>query len=256
MKKAARKKIKFIIVRVFFVLSLGILVVPVVLVRNFLKESDLFIVKEVITNIDISSGDSQGNSKTLKEVVNKKSIFSVDIEYIAEELRKNYPEYKGVLVYRRFPDTLYVEYIERIPFVKIIISGASWILDKNFVVISRLDQDNDDAMLTLYPLLPKGLRVAKGKALALPYSSGIVSLVEELIALGFLGDYAIDSLYAYSRNEISFDLEGIAIKVGDGHYNKKLSLLKSLILPRFIHDLDKLEYIDLRFKDYVVGYKR
>ena len=157
---------------------------------------------------------------------------------------------------RRFPDTLYVEFVKRQPCFQINIGGKLWLVDREYTVISDLKEGPLSGEITVYGLLAKDLGIAIGKKIPLPFSSNIVSLLDELKNQGFSSNFNISSLYAYSLNDIWFDLDGVEIRVGDTDYKEKLRLLRTLILPRFESDFSRIRYIDLRFNPPVMDYKR
>ena len=98
--------------------------------------------------------------------------------------------------------------------------------------------------------LPKNMNGSLG-----PSARMVIALIEELKKQCFLDSYKITSLSAFAKNDIWFDLNGIEIRIGSGDYAEKLSRLKGLIIPRLKDDLDKIEYIDLRFAEYTFKIK-
>jgi len=255
-KKSDKRRLKRVFIKISIALAVGLLIFSFFLIRKYLKESELFVISRIKTNLDTALSTKSRKLRLDEDLINKENLFSLDINDLSCRLKEAYPEHRDVIIKRRFPNLLYLEFIRRIPFVQINIGGKFWLLDGECIVISELGDWPHPDKITIYPLLSKGLKVSIGKKLSIPYYANIVSLVKELNSQDLINSYDIGSLYAYSTNGISFDLNGVEIRIGSGQYEKKLALLNSLILPRFSSDLDKIEYIDLRFKDYVVGYKR
>ena len=255
MKKLNKKRIRIVSLNLLVIIGLALAIFLSFLVKKFIMESKFFALKKIVTNLD-QIPDYRQEVRIPKELISKQNIFSLDINNLASGLRSSCPKYKDVVIYRQFPNAIYIKFIRRLGLFQIKIADEFWILDDESIVMSSSSNEPYSGKLIVYTALPKGLIVSPGRKIPLSYSENIVLLINELTTQGFFDDFSIPGLYAYNLNDIWFDLDGIEIRVGDGGYAKKLSLLKKIILPRFKADYDKIDYIDLRFKDYVVGYKR
>lgn len=255
MKKNSRRKTKIILI--VFSLTLGVALLSAVFlgVKKFFRDSKLFLVEDIKTNL---GKDSIPGEKDLGSLLGTedKSLFSLNLSGLSSKLRKEYPQYREIVIQREFPQTLYINFIEREPFFQMNIGGSYYLVDKSHIVIAPSSPQPFKNKIIVHTLLSKKLEVSPGSKIIFPYSRKVNSLIEELYSHDFFQSHQVTSLYAFSVNDIWFDLDGIEIRAGNGGYKKKVKLLIDLILPRFKNDLAKIKYIDLRFKDYVVGYKR
>ncbi|MBN2120988.1 MAG: FtsQ-type POTRA domain-containing protein [Candidatus Omnitrophica bacterium] len=256
MKKVHKKRIRGLVVAISLFIAAAFLALLFFSVKKFFTESNLFLVRQIRTNLDEVIDPYKTNIKLPQGAINNKNLFLLDIKNISRTLEKKYPQYKNVFVRRQFPSTLFIEFVERLPFFQIDIRGDFWFVDDENIIISGPKPKPYPGLVAVYGLFPKSAVMSVGREISFSFSDRVNSLIKELKALGLLDNFKVTSLQAYSLNNIWFDLEGIKIKVGDTEYRKKLGLLERLILPRFKEDFDKIDYIDLRFKDYVVGYKR
>jgi len=254
MQKQVRRKIRLF----FFFLLLGsafalIFFLSVSLKRLF-SESSLFAVKKISCNLGPDSGITGQELKELLKAEGK-NIFSFNLKEMSSKLERHYRQYKQVVVRRVFPDSLSLNFIKRAPLFQVNISGRYYLIDRDCIIISNPAKNPFLGKITVSAVFPRGLKVRLGDKLSLPYSENILGIIDELKKQGFFHSYKITSLSAFAKNGIWFDLNGIEIRIGSGDYAEKLSRLKELIIPRLKEDLDKIEYIDLRFAEYTFKIK-
>jgi cell division septal protein FtsQ len=255
MKKVHKKRIKKLLVTLFLLAVIGLIVFLSWSVKKFFVESSLFVVKKISTNLDSQINSQVQGMKLPAHIINT-NLFAVDIKDISAQLKNSYPQYKDIVVKRQFPDTLRIDFVRRMPLFQIKLDGRYWFVDEEYVVIDGPHPSPYPDMVMVQAVLPKRMDVFAGKKISFSHADRVSLLLDELGLQDFLGNFNISRIDAYSLNDIWFDLDGVEIRVGADDYAKKLSLLKRLILPRFKNDFERIEYIDLRFKDYVVGYKR
>jgi len=246
MKKGKLKKIKVIFLSILLILLILILVFLFIKLRNFFLESPLFRIKRIKTNL----------SEDISLSFLGKNIFSVDIKAVSSQLTQSYPQYKEVVVKRVFPDTLSIEFIKRLPLFQIKVKDRFWIVDEELIVISGPQEEEFAHIPLVNSSLNRNLEIYLGKEIFFPYAKEIVSLIKELKTKNFFKDFEIPSIFSYTLNDIHFNLNKIDIRIGPPPYKRKLKILKEMILPRFYEELERIAYIDLRFKDPVIGYRR
>ncbi len=82
-----------------------------------------------------------------------------------------------------------------------------------------------------------------------------LTLIQEASLIRGLKGYQIKRIDASSLANLAFYiLENIEIKIGPNDIGNKLSLLNS-VLAQIKGDLNRIRYIDLRFKEPVIKYK-
>ncbi len=254
MKRRKRRQYKIVLRIVVVVLILSLLVSAGYTIKTFLFESDFFVLSKIEVKAD---RDKLNEFKELESIkrIKEKSLFSLDTGRIIRELKKEYPQYKKFIVKKKFPHTLVVEFIKRKPFYQLKIGGFYYLVDKQGIVISYA-RDSYGGIVEVNTFIPKGTRLAVGERLSLPYSKYISSLIEILNKKGFTEKYEVSSVTVFEPTGVKFDLEGVQIKIGSDNFEDKLRVLDDSIIPQFSKDLNNIAYIDLRFQDYVVGYKK
>lgn len=253
-KKQVKQKFKLFLLFLLFVSASTLIFYLSVSLKHLFLEGSLFAVKKVSCNLGPESGITDRELGDILKAEGK-SIFSFNLKEISSKLESRYRQYKQVVVRRVFPDSLSLDFIKREPFFQVNISGRYYLADKHCIVISGPAKKPFSGKITVSAVFSRGLKVRLGDKLSLPYAENILDLIGELKKQGFFNSYKITSLSAFAKNEICFDLNGIEIRIGSGDYAKKLSRLKGLILPRLKDDLDKIEYIDLRFAEYTFKIK-
>jgi len=246
MKKQKLKKIRLVFIFGSLILVIFLLVFISLKVRSFFLESKLFKVKEVKLNL---------KEEVPLQIIGK-NIFSLDIRKISSRLLEIYPQYKNIIVKRIFPDTIFVKFIRRKPFFQIKLKDGFWLIDEELVVIFGPGGEAYPGLVVVNASLNKNLDIYLGKRIFFPYAEEVVSLISELRNNNFFSNFEIPSIFAYTLNDIRFTLANIEIRIGKEPYRERLKLLKELILPRFKGELKDLSYIDLRFKEPIIGYRR
>lgn len=212
---------------------------------NFLKTSDYFKIKEVEVNI----------GKRIPEGFKEKSIFSSELKDLLIEFKKGHPEYKDVVLEKIYPHRIRLKIIPRLPLFQIKLNGDFYLVDESSMIISEPSRKPYASHILVSGLFKELLLPRKGKRVSIRYFENIKELIKDIKSLGLDRFGKISSIYAYDLNGIKFFLGGLEILVGSDDYFNKLKKLRDLIFPRF-KDLDKIKYIDLRFKDPTVGYKK
>ena len=246
MKKEKLKKIKIIFFSILLIFAISILIFLFIKLKNFFLESPFFKVKKIKTNLteDVASSFLG------------KNIFSVDIKAVSSQLAQSYPQYKKVVVKRIFPDTLSIEFVNRLPLFQIKVKDRFWVVDEELIVSSGPQEEEFSHIPLVNSSLSRNLEIYLGKEIFFPYAKEVVSLIKELKRKNFFKDFEISSLFSYTLNDIHFNLDKIDIRIGPPPYKKKLKILRDMILPRFYGERERIAYIDLRFKDPVIGYRR
>lgn len=211
-------------------------------VREYFLTSSMFTVKKISTNVSINYKLRPGN------------IFKIDLKKVENDISAKHPEFKSVRVNRAFPDVLDVQVVERIPFFQVE-KNAYYLLDQESVVIAGpSDVPYDDILV--YPSFAKRSHFRLGKKVDFEFFDQVIELISYLKRYNASKVYTIGELRVPSLNQMNFLLDTIEVRIGEGDYAHKIDILFERILPQYNHDFEKIEYIDLRFNDYVIGYKK
>ncbi len=131
-------------------------------------------------------------------------------------------------------------------------SGKFYPVDEDGVVLpggSRVDALNDLPIINGIDIRTVNARFTyRNLKLAL-------KLLEEIRLLRSLSSLGIAAINVYDSRNMSFNLKnGVEIRVGEEKFRERLDLLsKALRDPRLV--MDNIKYIDVRFKDIIVGPK-
>lgn len=214
---------------------------------RFLKTSEFFIVK------DIALGPSVKDlkSRTLENLKGK-NLLAVDLKMIQRDLQYQYPEISELKVSRRFPDQIYVSAYRRVAVAQLKVKNQTVVLDKYGVILpSSVGQGLQLPLLTgveterWKPALGTRMR---GKDLFIA-----LQIINSFSEEPSLSSYQISRVDVGNFSEIFFFLSNnLKIIIDRDNIIPKIRLL-SVVLSQMRPDLGDIKYVDLRFKDPVLG---
>lgn len=232
---------EFIIIALVF-LALVLIAWIVNSLQTYFLTANVFTVKKISTNESINYD------------LKKQNIFKVDLDKLEKEIRLKHPEFKSLRVSRSFPDVIDVHVVKRIPVFQID-AKSYYLLDKEAVVIAG-PSDVPYEQILVRPAMQKKRSFRLGDKIEIDNFNEIMELLALLKRYSESKIYMIKELRIPSLNQMNFIIENIEIRIGEGNYAHKIEILFERILPQYNHDFEKIEYIDLRFNDYVIGYKK
>lgn len=177
-------------------------------------------------------------------------IFNVDLKEMADYSWSKYPYLEYIRAVRILPNCIEIEAKPRLPIAR---TPEGWLLDREGVLFPN-DFDKD------YSFLPKVSGVAKGKPeLGKHFSSAELNLtfllLEKIPESDVVKSSDIESIYVGNASDASFNIkDGPQVRIGDKDLDKRLFVLAKIIFDAQ-QELKNIKYIDLRFKDPVIGYK-
>jgi len=247
---AARKRIVISRKAIVALVVLLILGTCFMLVRNYLLNSPEFIVSEVELR-----GEGLTDSYLYTELVRKgadENIFSVDVRDIEHSIKSGYFEVKDLRVEKVLPDKLIFHIDKRIP-IALIGSRYYYPVDADGMILKSMGKRMREGL----PLI-RGINVDErdvGKVFDSVKLVRSLELLRELSASGLVETFDITSIDAASSRNLSFYIDGgVEVKMGGNNFKDRLINLKKVLGDPEIHLAD-IRYIDLRFKDVVVGPK-
>lgn len=247
-KKKQESKIKFkdvVIVVGFFIAALVI----GIFAFNFFNDSEYFSVKTI--KIDSSL---QFIDKSDLSVFKDKNIFEVDLVAAQRRLQKKYPQVSELKVVKRFPNEVVVVAKKRRPFAQAIQDQVILTFDEQGVILSKSSQLNKRLPQIL------GLARQKNAQLGRPFNSirlsGALKVLrvfdENKNAFTSIGVVSVDvtklskiKVLLTNKLEVILDQDKLESRI------KKLAL----IIAQKTLDLSEVKYVDLRFKEAIVGKK-
>lgn len=138
-KRRSFKRKFLLFLRILFII---IFFVGLVWFFNFFYNSQYFKIK----TIDIKGNERYKESEIREkaEVAAGMNIFEIDKKYIEDKLLNELIWLKSVKLKKIFPDSISIEVFEREPFIRIVYSGKYYIIDKEGIVLDKIDKDSAD----------------------------------------------------------------------------------------------------------------
>ena len=203
---------------------------------------------DIIPETDLVNLDKSEALQPLKE----KNIFTVNIKNTARAIHADYPELKKVVVKRVMPDILQVVIVPRIP-VALVKAFKYFPVDKEAVIFSPQSEAKEG--LPVITGISFWTRPKEGEILRSNRIDWALALLKGIDESKVLTGYKLERIDVSNIRNIAFYLDnGLEVKIGHGDLLEKLKKLSMLLNDPKI-DINNLEYVDLRFKDAVLGPK-
>lgn len=224
-----------------------------VLVTAFLERSDYFRLRSVESKGAVEASLAAVKNDILRQYRDR-NIFKIDIKAVARYLEPKYPDAKDITVKRVLPDKLLIDLKFRRP-VALLGNGQVYPIDRDGVILVNINS----MKLKGFPII-KGIdpRLA-GKPHKKNESKGLLvalSLLDEIKKMRFLDKYNVRIVDASDIKSLSFYLGegGPSVIIGHEDFRNRLIVLKDTLSdPRLA--LEKINYIDVRFKDVAISPK-
>ena len=214
-----------------------------------LRNADYFKVRSVI----IDPALQFINKRDLKGMVGQ-NIFQIDSKAVQRRLSRKYPQASHVKITKQFPDQISIEAKERKPFIGVHIQDKKVTLDNQGVILSIDGKKNSDlpAVVGIHLNRPKlivglplmhskirlGLRIVKffeGNKSLSPYSIAQIDMEN------------LSKIYLTLTNDLEVMIDG-------DNLSQKVRVL-GVVLSSGKLNLKTVKYVDLRFKEPVIGKK-
>ncbi|HPM42831.1 MAG TPA: cell division protein FtsQ/DivIB [Candidatus Omnitrophota bacterium] len=223
------------------------------LVQAFLYRSDYFRVNAVeVRDAAIDTSTASYINNQLLRLYKGKNIFTVDLKAVSGALRVRFPDAKEVVVKIALPDKIIVSMKFRRA-IALVRSGKIYPVDDEGIVLLNANE----ALFKFLPVI-EGIEIQSSDRKAARGNAArnlriAIDLIKEIKLCKFLSDYGVESVNARDVKMLSFALKnGVHVRIGFENFRSRLEALKKVIDdPRIV--LDRIEYIDVRFKDVVIG---
>ncbi len=186
--------------------------------------------------------------------VKGKNIFLIDLKDFEKKLNRKYPQVSHLKLVKRFPDQIVIAAKKRLPAVQVRIDDKFCILDSNGVA---LEISKKIAKNTTLILGTKFKRIAPVLGLTLKservnFALNIVNtfkLQKELLS------YSIENINVADLSKIQILLNnGLEVIVDKDKVSRNIRILAVILSQRQI-DFKEVKYLDLRFKEPIIGKK-
>jgi len=225
---------------------LAVIVVAALAVRN----SRYFKLEDI--RVDDKSCATSLEAGSLLEIYKGRNIFDIGMGALASRIESTYPAIKKAVVKRILPNRLEIDIIPRFPVAKIKDRRGYFPIDGTGMVLSPDIKSGSLPVIIGFSMwrLPKAGERLKNEQL-----EKALRLIDVINEASFSQDYGITTVDARSGRNLSFYLDsGIEVKIGGEDFFGRLKRLKETLKDADL-DKDNIKYIDLRFKDVVIGPK-
>lgn len=228
-------------------------------VRASFQDSGYFNIKTIV----IVSGANLDLAKDayLKNLVGE-NIFDIDLTRTAYAIIKKYPGILDAQVLRNLPNQLIVKIKMRQPVAQIKLNKY-FLIDRQMVILPESLDEPKEGLIAITGL--ENRIITAGSRLSSKEIATALNFIDSLKVTKELNDYKITEINVrrladtsillmpksnLGQNTLAKNL--IQVKIGAEDFDNRLKILARL-LAGIKPDLDKIKYIDLRFKEPVVG---
>lgn len=213
------------------------------------RNAELFKVKEIVKSPSLQ----YIHSAQLDSVIGH-SIFAVNLAAIQNYLRSQYPEIERLRVVRSFPNRIYVAAQKRDPIAVLALGKAQFLVDRKGVVLA-VDPSDSHKLPAISGLADK-VQAQLGRPLRRDDIDTALEIIETVQQNEYLKSYPIISIDVGNLSKIDCQFsEQINVILDRDKINEKVKTL-GLLLSQSDIDFQQIEYIDLRFKEPVLGRKK
>ncbi|MFH1856254.1 MAG: cell division protein FtsQ/DivIB [Candidatus Omnitrophota bacterium] len=178
------------------------------------------------------------------------NILQLDLETLRDRIYSAHPELREVRIKKNYPDTINVVVAQRLPFARIDVGDIFTADEEGFI----LDKNNGNDLADL-PVINGMSRwgLQKGVFTKSSEFKQAVGIIKLLNSAGLTSSYKIKKINVSDLGNVSFYIdEDVEIKLGKDDFEEKIKKMKSRLINL---DLSRVKYVDLRFKDLIVGPK-
>lgn len=179
-----------------------------------------------------------------------KNIFTVNLKKLSQAIGESYPDLDKAVVRRIMPNILEIELSPRIPLARIKSFGSYPVDGEGMILSSSIKLSHPLPVVTGVSMWKRAKvgRILDSSRLRLALT--FLKQIKGISAIQQFGVQRID--VSNTRNLLLFLGNDIEVRIGQGGFSKKLGRLKIILQDPNINK-DNLEYIDLRFKEAVLG---
>lgn len=222
--------------------------------KAYVHNSDYFKLKTVETRATFL--DQEGIvsiNNQLLGMYKGTNVFRMNLKGIAQSLGRSYPDTKEITAKIVLPDKLSVIIKFRKP-IAIVKDSKAYPIDEDGFVLPSVEVES----LKDLPFI-EGVRIRyderKGKQSSSKNLRYALELIKEIKKSKSIGGCGVVTIDANDTDELSFTLKnGIEVRIGYENLSERLALLENTLKDERLA-LDRIKYIDVRFKDVVIGPK-
>lgn len=206
-----------------------------------------------IRSVSLDSSLQFINKRDFRNLMGK-NIFDIDLKAVQRRLSYKYPRASDLKIVKRFPNQIAVVAKQRFPFVQIQVDGKIIILDEKGVMLSEEEKVNKKLPLVV------GVRLYRQKIVRGSMFKGTdvqiaLEITKRFQAVKNLSRYSIVKIDTQNLSKILLTLSNDADVILDRNKIAQKTRILGVVLSQDQLDLKHVKYIDLRFKEPIIGKK-
>ena len=216
---------------------------------NYLLESNRFKVKAIVIDPTL-----QFIHKSDLMRLKGRNIFKVELDEIERSLLRKYPEISELKVEKKFPDQIHLVAKKRVRMAQFLLGEEYLILDEKGVVLEKSDKEDKD-LPAIEGLKLANPRINLGARLKGDELRAALKIIMSFRENPTLSSYQISQVEVGQLSKIFLHLnKNIKAIIDDRKIPYKIKVL-GVVLTQGNLDLKEVKYIDLRFKEPIIGKK-
>lgn len=193
------------------------------------------------------------NKRDLKGLMGK-NIFTIDLKSVQRKLNSKYPQASQLKVIKKFPNQISVLAKQRLPFAQMIVQNRNVVLDKDGIILG-LPAEKDKKL----PVIEGAKVISPNLVLGLPLRGSDLWLSLKILKLFESNDgleaYKVTDLNVENMSKIIFSVsDKLDVIIDRDDIAQKIRVL-SVVLAQDTLNLKEVKYVDLRFKEPIIGKK-
>ncbi|OGX33836.1 MAG: hypothetical protein A3C36_01465 [Omnitrophica WOR_2 bacterium RIFCSPHIGHO2_02_FULL_52_10] len=183
-----------------------------------------------------------------------KNIFSVDLRSVQTQLSRRYPQASQLKLVKRFPNQILIVAKKRLPVAQMKVKGNTVTLDEEGVILS-VNGGQTETLPGITGISAETARVVAGLPLDAPHVHTALKVIKLFGEDAGLSDYAIAEVDISNLSKIFFMLTNrVQVIIDRDNMAHNIKVL-GVILSQKDFDVKGAQYIDLRFKEPIIGKK-
>ena len=248
-KKKVNISPQHIKIAIIIIVGIGILIAIYFGITYVFLHAKIFSVKSVSVDPSLSFISKRDYNKFIGT-----NIFEIDLAKNNKRLSYKYPQIDGLKVVRRFPDRILLVARQRMPFAQIKLEDKVLTIDDRGVLLSTTSKLNDK-LPNISGVAIGSINTILGKKVVHRNVKTALMIINRFTEAKTLSSYEIAEIDVSTLSKIEIELSnGLIIFLGKEDIGYKISVL-NLLISQHKFTSRNTKYIDLRFKEPVIGKK-
>jgi len=241
--------VKRIIFLLPFFLGLALICLVIFAIVNNLSELAVFKLQKVFIEGKTLSLEGE-EAFDYCQASKTDNLLDIDLEALRDRIMRLRPELKSIRIKKYYPDAIKVLVKEREPIAQI--ECREFFLTDEEAFILKMTLEEAQANLPII-IGVSSRHIKEGYFSQSSELKKAIEIIRLLSSTGFSRKYAITKVDVNNLDNLSFYIkEDVEVKLGKDEFLEKIRKIEAR-LPNL--DLEQIRYIDLRFKDLIVGPK-